>query len=136
MPSSLRRRRSRAVCSRCSLVSSGCPNRVSRASSTGGNPMAHDTHYDVIIIGTGAGGGTLAYRLAPSGKRILLLERGGYLRRERDNWDSTAVFVRGKYRAQETWRTGDGKEFHPGIHYYVGGNTKVYGAARLRLSLQ
>ena len=49
--------------------------------------MTMDNHYDVIIIGTGAGGGTLAYHLAPSGKRILLLERGGYLPREKDNWD-------------------------------------------------
>src|ERR671932_218897 len=136
MPSSLRRRRSRAVCSRCSLVSSGCPNRVSRASSTGGNPMAHDTHYDVIIIGTGAGGGTLAYHLAPSGKRILLLERGSYLRRERDNWDSAAVFIQGKYRAKETWYDDDDKPFHPGIHYWVGGNTMVYGAALFRLRPQ
>ena len=55
--------------------------------------MADDQHYDVIVIGTGAGGGTLAHRLAPSGKRVLLLERGDYLPRERDNWDSTAVFV-------------------------------------------
>ena len=61
--------------------------------------MVGDQHYDVIIIGTGAGGGTLAHRLAPSGKRVLLLERGDYLPRERDNWESTAVFVEGKYRA-------------------------------------
>jgi choline dehydrogenase-like flavoprotein len=79
--------------------------------------------YDVIIIGTGAGGGTLAYRLAPSGKRILLLERGDFLPRERDNWDPTAVFVQSKYKARETWYGKDGRAFHPGIHYYVGGNT-------------
>src|SRR5215470_13611297 len=89
--------------------------------------------YDVIIIGTGAGGGTLAYRLAPSGKRILLLERGDFLPRERDNWDPTAVFVQSKYKAQETWYGKDGRAFHPGIHYYVGGNTKFYGAALFRL---
>jgi len=89
-------------------------------------------HFDVIIIGTGAGGGTLAYHLAPSGKRILLLERGGYLPREKDNWDSRAVFLESKYRAQETWYDKDGNAFHPGIQYYVGGNTKVYGAALLR----
>ncbi len=89
-------------------------------------------HYDVIIIGTGAGGGTLAYHLAPSGKRILLLERGGYLAREKDNWDSRAVFIENKYKAKEGWRDKDGHTFHPGIHYYVGGNTKVYGAALLR----
>ena len=94
--------------------------------------MATDNRYDVIIIGTGAGGGTLAYHLAPSGKRILLLERGGYLPREKDNWDARAVFVESKYRANETWLDRDGKSFHPGIQYYVGGNTKVYGAALLR----
>lgn len=90
-------------------------------------------HYDVIIIGTGAGGGTLAHRLAPSGKRVLLVERGGYLPRERDNWDSTAVFVRGKYRAREFWLDKDGSEFPPEVNYYVGGNTKFYGAALFRL---
>jgi choline dehydrogenase-like flavoprotein len=90
-------------------------------------------HYDVIIIGTGAGGGTLAYRLAPSGKRILILERGDYLRREPDNWDSRAVFVKNKYKAHETWFDKDGEPFHPGQHYYVGGQTKVYGAILFRL---
>ena len=89
--------------------------------------------YDVIIIGTGAGGGTFALRLAPSGKRILLLERGDFLPRERDNWDPTAVFVQSKYKAQETWYGKDGRAFHPGIHYCVGGNTKFYGAALFRL---
>ena len=90
--------------------------------------MGSANHYDVIIIGTGAGGGTLAYHLAPSGKRILLLERGGYLPREKDNWDSRAVFIDSKYKAKESWQDKDDKTFHPGIHYYVGGNTKVYGA--------
>ena len=90
-------------------------------------------HYDVIIIGTGAGGGTLAYRLAPSGKRILVLERGDYLRREPDNWSSNAVFVRNKYKSHETWLDKDGQPFHPGQHYYVGGQTKVYGAILFRL---
>jgi choline dehydrogenase-like flavoprotein len=94
--------------------------------------MAQENHFDVIIIGTGAGGGTLAYHLAPSGKRILLLERGGYLPREKDNWDSRAVFLESKYRAKEVWYDKDGNAFHPGIQYYVGGNTKVYGAALLR----
>jgi choline dehydrogenase-like flavoprotein len=89
--------------------------------------------YDVIIIGTGAGGGTLAHRLAPSGKRVLILERGDYLPRERDNWDSTAVFVSAKYRAPEFWLDKDGNEFPPEVNYYVGGNTKFYGAALFRL---
>ena len=92
-----------------------------------------ENHYDIIIIGTGAGGGTLAYRLAPSGKRILLLERGDYMRRETDNWDSKAVFVDAKYKTHETWYDKDQKPFHPGQHYYVGGQTKMYGAILFRL---
>jgi len=96
-----------------------------------GGMMSSET-YDVIIIGTGAGGGTLAYRLASSGKKILILERGGFLPKEQDNWDTKAVFTDAKYKARESWLDRDGKEFHPGIHYYVGGNTKVYGAALLR----
>ena len=95
--------------------------------------MDSSRHYDVIIIGTGAGGGALAHRLAGSGKKILLLERGGFLRREKDNWESKAVFVEAKYRAKEAWHDGNGKAFFPGIQYYVGGNTKFYGAALFRL---
>jgi choline dehydrogenase-like flavoprotein len=95
--------------------------------------MSQGNHFDVIIIGTGAGGGTLAYHLAPSGKRLLLLERGGFLPRERDNWNSHAVFIESKYKAKETWYDSEGNAFQPGIHYYVGGNTKFYGAALLRL---
>jgi choline dehydrogenase-like flavoprotein len=94
--------------------------------------MASD-HYDVIVIGTGAGGGTLAYRLASTGKRVLLLERGDYLPRERDNWDSSAVFVKAKYRAPEYWYDKDDNAFPPEVNYYVGGNTKFYGAALFRL---
>jgi choline dehydrogenase-like flavoprotein len=93
-------------------------------------------HYDVIIIGTGAGGGTLAHRLAPSGKRILLLERGGYLRREPENWDSREVFVKARYKTKEEWFDKDGQPFHPGQHYYVGGQTKFYGAILFRLRLE
>ena len=95
--------------------------------------MVESRHHDVIVIGSGAGGGTLAHRLAPSGKRVLILERGGYLPRERDNWDSSAVFVRGKYRAPEFWYDKDDNEFPPEVNYYVGGNTKFYGAALFRL---
>jgi choline dehydrogenase-like flavoprotein len=94
------------------------------------------SHYDIIIIGTGPGGGTLAYKLAPSGKKILLLERGGYLPREKDNWSSKTVFIDNKYKAKETWKDKDGRTFHPGIHYNVGGNSKVYGAALLRMRAQ
>ena len=90
-------------------------------------------HYDVIIIGTGAGGGTLAHRLAPSGKRILLLERGEYVPREPDNWSTRAVNVAGKYQTKEQWRDGAGRPLHPHTNYNVGGNTKFYGAALFRL---
>jgi choline dehydrogenase-like flavoprotein len=89
-------------------------------------------HYDVIIIGTGAGGGTLAHRLAPSGKRILLLERGGYLPREVQNWDSREVFGRERYVTSEHWYDKHGVPFRPHAQYFVGGNTKVYGGALLR----
>jgi choline dehydrogenase-like flavoprotein len=89
--------------------------------------------YDVIIIGTGAGGGTLASRLAPSGLRVLLLERGDYVPREQANWDSRAVNGRGQYAVKETWRDGEGRPLHPHTNYCVGGNTKFYGAALFRL---
>ncbi len=90
-------------------------------------------HYDVIIIGTGAGGGTLARHLAPSGKRILMLERGGWLPREPQNVMAEEVFVNGRYQSADTWRYESGKEFAPQVHYYVGGATKLYGAALYRL---
>ena len=89
-------------------------------------------HYDLIVVGSGPGGGTLAQRLAPSGKRILILERGDYLPRETSNWNSSEVFVHGRYQAAETWYGKNGESFHPGLHYYVGGNSKVYGAALFR----
>lgn len=95
--------------------------------------MSPDHRYDVVIIGTGAGGGTLAHRLAPSGKRILLLERGNYVTREKENWDSHAVVVENRYHIREAWLDKYGKEFHAGTHYFVGGNTKFYGAALIRL---
>ncbi len=94
--------------------------------------MSNENHYDVIIIGSGAGGGTLAYKLAPSGKRILIIERGGYVPREKDNWNPRVVNLEGKYQTKEKWRDSDGKELHPHTNYYVGGNTKFYGAALFR----
>ena len=90
-------------------------------------------HFDVIIIGSGAGGGTLALKLAPSGKRILLLERGDYLAREKPNWDTTEVFVKNRYVSKDIWHDRDGQPFQPGVHYFVGGATKLYGAALFRL---
>ena len=89
--------------------------------------------YDVIIIGSGAGGGTLARHLAPSGKRILLLERGDWLPREPENWIAEEVFVENRYVSPDTWYDKHGKPFQPGVHYFVGGATKMYGAALYRL---
>ena len=89
--------------------------------------------YDVIIVGTGAGGGTLARHLADSGKRILLLERGDWLPREPQNWSAADVFIDNRYISPDTWYDADGKAFQPQIHYFVGGATKLYGAALYRL---
>jgi choline dehydrogenase-like flavoprotein len=89
--------------------------------------------YDVIIIGTGAGGGTLANKLAASGKRILLLERGDWLPREPENWQTAAVFIDGRYISPDQWYDAKGKAFQPQVHYFVGGATKLYGAALYRL---
>ncbi len=88
------------------------------------------THYDIIIIGSGMGGGTLAYALRESGARILLIERGDFLPQEAQNWQVEAVFGADRYKPAEQWiDASNGRAFKPGVHYYVGGNTKVYGAA-------
>ena len=90
--------------------------------------------YDVIIIGSGAGGGTLARHLAPSGKRILLLERGDWLPREPENWSTLDVFVDGRYVSTDNWYSVQHKSFfQPQVHYFVGGATKLYGAALYRM---
>ena len=90
-------------------------------------------HFDIIVIGSGAGGGPLAQRLAPTGKKILILERGEHIPREAANWDSKAVFIDKKYRTKEHWYDRRGKPFVPNTHYWVGGNTTFYGAALMRL---
>src|ERR671936_1815581 len=94
--------------------------------------MATNGHYDVIIIGTGAGGGTLAHALAGTGKRILLLERGNWLPREKQNWDVREVFINERYHATELWYDKQGKPFRPHTNYNVSGNTKVYGSILFR----
>src|SRR3954453_12694254 len=92
-----------------------------------------DKRFDVIIVGSGAGGGTLAKQLAPSGKSILILERGDWLKREAANWDATAGFVENRYISPETWYDRTGRPFQPQVHYFVGGATKMFGAALYRL---
>lgn len=90
-------------------------------------------HWDVIIIGSGAGGGTLAWALAGTGKRILIVERGDYVKREAQNWSTKAAVLEGRYNNADKWLDARGDEFVAGTHYYVGGNTKFYGAALLRM---
>jgi choline dehydrogenase-like flavoprotein len=90
-------------------------------------------HYDIIVIGSGPGGASLAHRLAPSGLKILILERGDWLKRAAANWDPRKVFIDNIYQAPETWYDKSGQAFHPGLHYFVGGNSKMYGAALFRL---
>jgi choline dehydrogenase-like flavoprotein len=95
--------------------------------------MTHAHHADVVIVGSGMGGGTLAWALRDSGARVLLLERGDFLPAEPQNWSPEAVFIENRYKANELWRDADNGWFAPGVHYFVGGNTKVYGAALPRL---
>jgi len=95
--------------------------------------MSAKNRFDIIIIGTGAGGGTLGYALAPTGKRILFIERGDYVPREKANWSPRFVNVEGGYNTREVWHDDSGKPLHPHTNYYVGGNTKFYGAALFRL---
>jgi choline dehydrogenase-like flavoprotein len=91
-----------------------------------------ETDYDIIIIGTGAGGGTLAHRLAPSGKKILIIERGTFLPREKANWSPIEVFKQERYFNAETWYDKKNQELHPAAGYWVGGNTKFYGGTLFR----
>src|SRR6202046_1775690 len=97
------------------------------------HPISMSTQYDAIIIGTGAGGGPLALHLANAGKKILILERGPFLPQEKLNWDTNAVFVDNRYHTKEVWQDKDGKDLHPQQAYFVGGQTKVYGAAMFRM---
>ena len=92
-----------------------------------------DQHYDIIIVGTGAGGGTLAQKLAPTGKRILILERGDFMPLEEQNRSNVDIFKRERYHAPEQWYDNAGEPFSPQMNYAIGGNTKIYGAALLRL---
>lgn len=92
-----------------------------------------NNHFDIIIVGTGIGSGTIAQRLASTGKRILILERGGFIPKEKENWDPVEVVEKGRYRTKEKWFDKDNNPFEPYTHYAVGGNSKVYGAAAFRL---
>jgi choline dehydrogenase-like flavoprotein len=93
-------------------------------------------HYDMVIIGSGAGGGTLAKALSNSGKSILLIERGDFIRRSKDNWDAGKVFGEQIYCTDETWYQDGKRPFRPKQHYCVGGSTKFYGGVLIRFRLE
>jgi len=90
-------------------------------------------HYDIIIIGSGAGGGTIAHGLADSPARVLILERGDFIPQEDQNWSPIAVWKDLRYQTSEQWLDEDGREFRPYTHYCVGGNTKFWGSVLYRL---
>jgi choline dehydrogenase-like flavoprotein len=90
-------------------------------------------HFDVIVIGTGAGGGTMAHALAETSARVLVLERGDFVPQEAENWDPEAVWKYLRYRSTELWLDRRGREFRPYTHYNVGGNTKFWGSVLYRL---
>ena len=92
-----------------------------------------DQYYDVIIVGTGAGGGTLAHKLATSGKKILLLERGDFMPLEEQNRSNIDIFKKERYHAPEKWFDNAGEPFSPQMNYAVGGNTKIYNAVLMRM---
>ena len=89
--------------------------------------------YDIIIIGSGAGGGTIAQALAGSGARVLIVERGTFVPQEEENWSPVAVWKERRYRTTEQWVDGRGEPFFPYTHYCVGGNTKFWGSVLYRL---
>ena len=96
--------------------------------------MTRDRHvYDIVIIGTGAGGGTIAHALAGSGARLLIVERGDFVPQEEENWSPEAVWKDLRYRTRETWLDEKGRAFVPYTHYNVGGNTKFWGSVLYRL---
>ena len=85
--------------------------------------------FDLVIIGSGAGGGTVAHTLSKTSARILIIERGGFIPQEAENWSPQAVWGEQRYRASERWLNAQGKEFHPYTHYCVGGNSSSGGAS-------
>jgi choline dehydrogenase-like flavoprotein len=90
-------------------------------------------HFDVVIVGSGAGGGTMAHALSGTGARVLILERGEAVPQEAENWDPAAVWKQQRYRPKERWLDRRGRSFMPFVHYVVGGNTKFWGSVLYRL---
>lgn len=95
--------------------------------------IVDDQYYDVIIVGTGAGGGTLARKLAPTGKKILLLDRGELIYRESSELVDTEIFKKEQFHAPESWYDNTGEPFYPQTYYAVGGNTKIWSGVLQRM---
>ena len=98
--------------------------------------MPNQETVDVVVVGSGMGGASFAAGLAATGARILMLERGERLRDSAAARDARAIFQRGVFRPQESWLDGDGQPFNPGNYYFVGGNSKLYGAVLIRYRAQ
>src|SRR5690348_1359653 len=122
-----------SICARAirRASASTCPKWCS-STRRRSNVSREMSHYDVVIVGSGVGGGCAALTLASTGARILILERGERLPREPQNWDAEAVFVEQRYRTHDTWYDGSGAAFRPGQFYFVGGHTKFFGTAMFR----
>ena len=95
--------------------------------------MTAREQYDVVVIGSGAGGGTLAHALSETSARILIVERGDFIPQEEQNWDPEAVWKHLRYQTREVWLDAQGREFPPYSHYNVGGNSKFWGSVLYRL---
>ena len=96
----------------------------------------HNGNPDILIIGSGMGGASLANALSGSGLKVQVLERGDYIPRDHRNWDPKEVFHNGIYRSGERWIDRNGRQFEPNQHYCVGGSTKMYGACLMRFRPQ
>lgn len=96
------------------------------------SPSPATSSPDIVIIGSGVGGATVAAGLAPSGSEILILEAGGHIEDRPENRDARAIFQRGHFRPKESWYEANGAGFNPGNYTNVGGNSKFYGAVLAR----
>jgi choline dehydrogenase-like flavoprotein len=93
------------------------------------NPDQETLTADVVIIGSGMGGGTLAWALKDTGLDVLIIERGQFLPREPENSQPDHVFIKKRYVTSKPWYDAKTRQpFQPGVYYWVGGNTKMYGA--------